>query len=58
MNCILDKWSEDMARCVAGYVKYQKSKSDKHSRETKLIPLLKEERTYKEMAMVFVSKLP
>ena len=35
LNFILDKWPEDVARYVAGCVKCQKSKADRHSRQTR-----------------------
>ena len=36
---IWDKWSEDVARYVAGFVKCQKSKADRDSNQTKLVPM-------------------
>ena len=34
-----DRWSEDVANYVAGCIKFPKSKSDRHSRETKLVAM-------------------
>ena len=52
-----DKWSEDVARCVAGCVKCQKSNTDRNSRQTKLVPMLREERPFEEIVMDFVAEL-
>ena len=38
-NFIWDKCFEDMSRYVAGCVKCQKSDADRHSRQTKLVPM-------------------
>ena len=57
-NFIWDKWLEDVARYVAGYVKYQKSKVDRHSRQTKLVPMPTGERPFEGIAMDFVGELP
>ena len=57
-NFIWDKWLEDVARYVAGYVKCQKSKADRHSRKTKLVPMPIVERPLEEIAMDFVGELP
>ena len=53
-----DKWSEDVARYVAGCVKCKKSKADRHSRQTKLVPMPTRERPFEEIAMDFVGELP
>ena len=53
-----DKWLEDIARYVAGYVKCQKSKADRYSRQTKLVPMPTGKHRYKEIAMDFVGELP
>ena len=54
---IWDKWLEDVARYVAGCVKYQMSKADRHSRQTKLVPMPTGERPFEEIAMDFVVEL-
>ena len=36
---IWHRWSEDVANYVAGCMKCQKSKADRHSRQTKLVPM-------------------
>ena len=56
-NFIRDKWSEDLARYVAGCVKCQKSKVDRHSRQTKLLPMPTGERPFEEIVMDFVGEL-
>ena len=57
-NFIWDKWSQDVARYVAGCVKCQKSKADRDSRQTKLVPIPIGERPFEEIAMDFIRKLP
>ena len=57
-NFIWDKWSEDVARYVAGCMKCQKSKADGHSRQTKLIPMPTGEYPFEEIAMDIVRELP
>ena len=57
-NFIWDKWLEDVARYVAGCVKCPKSKADRHSRQTKLVPMPTEERPFEEIARDFVGELP
>ena len=47
-----------MARYVAGCVKCQKSKADRHSRQTKLVPMATGEHPFEEIAMDFVGELP
>ena len=55
---IYDKWSEDVARYVAGCMKCQKSKADRHSRQMKLVPMPTWERPFKKIAMDIVGELP
>ena len=57
-NFIWDKWLEDVARCVAGCVKCQKSEADRHSRQTKLVLMPMGERPFEEIGMDFVGELP
>ena len=57
-NFIWDQWSEDVANYVAGCIKCQKSKADRYSRQTKLVPMPTEERPFEEIAMDFVGELP
>ena len=47
-----------MTRYVAGCVKCQKSKADRHSRQTKLVPMPTREHPFEEIAMDFVGELP
>ena len=47
-----------MVRYVAECVKCQKSKADRHSRQTKLVLMPIEERPFEEIAMDFVGELP
>ena len=57
-NFIWDKWLEDVARYVAGCVKCQKSKANRYSRQTKLVPILTEEHPFEKIGMDFVGELP
>ena len=57
-NFTWDKWQEDVARYVAGCAKCQKAKADRHSRQTKLVPMPTGERPFEEIAMDFVGELP
>ena len=57
-NFTWDTWSEDVANYVAGCIKCQKSTADRHSRQTKLVPMLTGERPFEELAMDFVGELP
>ena len=57
-NFTWHRWSEDVANYVAGYIKCQKSKADRHSRQTKLAPMPTGERPFQEIEMDFVGKLP
>ena len=43
---------------MAGCVKCQKSNADRHSRQTKLVPMPTGERPFEEIAMDFVGELP
>ena len=43
---------------MAGCVKCQKSKADRHSRKTKLVPIPTGERPFEEIAMDFGRELP
>src|SRR5437868_8276224 len=56
-NFTWDKWSEDVAKYVAGCIKCQKSKADRYSRQTKLVPILIGERPFEKIAMDFVGEL-
>ena len=49
-------WSEDVANYVAGCIKSQKSKADRHSRQTKLARMPTGERPFEEMSMHFVAE--
>ena len=57
-NFIWNNWLEDVTRYVAGCMKCQKSKADKHSRQTRLIPIPTGERPFKEKVLDFVRELP
>ena len=57
-NFIWDKCLGDVARHVAGCVKCEKSKADRHRRQTKWVPMPTGERPFKEIAMDFVGELP
>jgi len=57
-NFIWDGWQEDVARYVAGCIRCQKAKADRHSRQTKLVPMPTGERPFEEIAMDFVGELP
>jgi len=57
-NFVWDKWQEDVVRYVAGCAKCQKAKADRHSRQTKLVPMPTGERPFEEIAMDFVGELP
>ena len=46
-----------MARYVAGCLTCQKSKADRHSRQTKLVPVPTGERPFEEIEMDFVGEL-
>ena len=47
-----------MAKYVAGCIKCKKSKADRDSRQTNLVPIAIAERLFKEIAMHFVGELP
>jgi len=57
-NFIWDRWQEDVAKYVAGCIRCQKAKADRHSRQTKLVSMPTGERPFKEIAMDFVGELP
>jgi len=57
-NFVWDKYQEDVVRYVAGCAKCQKAKADRHSRQTKLVPMPTGERPLEEIAMAFVGELP
>ena len=52
-----DKWSYYVARYMAACVKCQKSKADRHSRQTKLAQMPTGERPFEEIAMNFAGEL-
>ena len=47
-----------MAKYVAGCIKCQKRKADRHSRQTKLVPMPTGEYPFEEIARDFVGELP
>ena len=53
-----DKCLEDVARYVAACVKCQKSKGDRHGKQTKLAPMPTQELSFEEIAIDFVGELP
>jgi len=53
-----DKWQEDVANYVVGCIRCQKAKADRHSRQTKLVPMPTGERPFQEIAMDILGKLP
>ena len=53
-NFLWDKWLNNVARYVAACVKCQKSKAERHSRQTKLVLMPTGERPFQEIAMDFV----
>ena len=57
-NFTWHRWSEDVANNVVGYIKCQKSKADRLSRQAKLVPMPTGERPFEEIAMNFVGELP
>ena len=57
-NFTWHRWSEDVANFVAGCIKCQKSKADRQSRQTKLVPIPTGEQLFEEIAMDFVGELP
>jgi len=56
-NFVWYKWQEDVAKYVGGCIGCQKSKADRHSRQTKLVPMPIGERPFEEIAMGFVGEL-
>ena len=57
-NFRCDRWSEDVANDLAACIQYQKSRVDRHGRETKLVPMPSGEGPFGEIAMDFVGELP
>ena len=53
-----DQWSEDVTRCLTGCIKCQKSKADRYSKQTNLVPMPTGEHPFEERAMDFVRELP
>ena len=56
-NFVWGKWLEYVAKYMVGSVKCQKNKPDRHSRQTKLVPMPTGERPFKEIEMDFVGEL-
>src|SRR5437879_6545109 len=56
-NFTCDKWFEDVAKYMAGCIKCQKSKADRHSRQTKLVLRPTGECPFQEIAIDFVGEL-
>ena len=56
-NFVWDKWQEDVAKYVGGCIRCQKAKADRHSRQSKLVPMPTGERPFEEVAMDFVGEL-
>ena len=54
----MDIWSEDVANYVAGCIKCHKSKVDRHSRQTKLVPIPTGERPFEEIVLDLDGELP
>ena len=57
-NCISDTWSKDVPKYVVGGIKCHMSKTDRHSRQTKLLLIPTGEHPFEEIAMDFVGQLP
>ena len=57
-NFVQDKWLEDIANYVAGCIRCQKAKEDRHSRQRKLVPMPIGERLFEKIEMDFVGELP
>ena len=57
-NFTLERWSQDVANYVAGCIQCQKSKPDRHSKQTKLVLMLTGERPVEEIAMDSVGTFP
>ena len=55
-NFTWHRWSEDVANYVAGCIKCQKSNADRHSRQTKLVPIPRGELPFEKIAMDFVAE--
>src|SRR5258705_8847867 len=57
-NFTWDNWKRDVMNYVATCKKCQKGKSDRHSRQTKTIPMPTGNHPFEEIAMDFVRELP
>ena len=57
-NFIWDKWLEDVATYMAGCIKCEKSKADRYSRQTKLVPMPTGKGRLEGRGMDFVRELP
>jgi len=57
-NFLCDKLQEDVAKYVGGRIRCQKAKADRHSRQTKLIPLPTGEQPFEQIVMNFAGELP
>ena len=57
-NFVWDKWQEDVAKYVGGCIKCQKGKANRHSRQTKLVPIPTREQSFKDIAIDFFAELP
>ena len=57
-NLRWNKWLADVARYVTGCMKCQKSMADRHSRQTKLVPMATGQCHFEEIAMDFIGELP
>ena len=57
-NFTWHRWLEDVENYVAGCIECQISKADRHSRQTKLVPMPPGERPWEEIPMDFVVELP
>lgn len=57
-NFTWDGCMESVANYMAGCIKCQKSKADRHSRQTKLMPIPTGERPFKEIVMNLAGELP
>ena len=56
-NFVWDKWTESVDEWVASCGKCQRAKSDRHSKQRKLQPMLTGTRPFEEIAMYFVGEL-
>lgn len=53
-----DGWMENVARHVESSPRWQKAKSNRHSKRMKLVPMPTGERPWEDIAMDFVGELP